>query len=327
MLKHAAALLVALMTLGQAVLGAETDDFRKLRGFLGSWEATAIEMAGQKASSSEIWRPILKGRFIEIKYVFKDAAGNVAFRGLVILGRDPVDEKIHGWGFGSGGGLMLMELTGWEGNKSNWSTTILSTDGTTQKWETHSFELLNRRSYRWMFATEGGNRSEAVLERVRPKKDPWPEPTFDKPEGLSQQLEDIAWWTGSFTFSGTDAFTGGVNVGQTTCGWILDGKFLLYDNAAVDGDLEVSRYRAIVGIDPATGKTTGWEFDSTGTVGKYNVSSLGRDIAGKATSPDAGLLEFKGRMTKNADGLEYEATGSLPDGKKTSYQGVWKKRN
>jgi hypothetical protein len=177
-----------------------------------------------------------------------------------------------------------------------------------------------------MFATEEGNRTEAVLKRVRPKKDLWPKPTWETPVGVSRQLEEIAWWAGNFTFSGTDAFTGDVNVGQTTCGWILDGKFLLYDNAVVDGDLGVSRYRAIVGIDPATGKTTGWEFDSTGTVGKYNVADKGQNIEGRATSPDAGLLEFKGRLTKNADGLEYEATGSLADGKKTSYQGVWKSR-
>lgn len=222
---------------------------------------------------------------------------------------------------------MTMELTGWEGNKSNWSTVMMNADGTTMKSEENSFELLNRKSYGWLLATEDGNRAEAVLKRVRPKKDLWPERKLDAPDGLSQQLKEVAWWAGNFTSEGSDAFTGKANVGQSACGWILDGNFLLDDVASIDSDLKFSRYRAVVGVDPATGKTTGWEFESTGTVGKYTVSDKGQEFAGKATSPDAGLLEFRGRLTRNADGFEYEATGNLPDGKKTSYQSVWKKRN
>jgi hypothetical protein len=98
-----------------------------------------------------------------------------------------------------------------------------------------------------------------------------------------------------------------------------------YDIASVDSDLKLTRYRAVMGIDPATGKTTGWEFESTGTVGKYTVSNKGQDVVGKATSPEAGLLEFRGKMKKVASGLEYEASGDL-DGESKAICGSVLKR-
>ncbi len=153
----------------------------------------------------------------------------------------------------------------------------------------------------------------------------WPERQHNAPDGLTEQLKGVTWWTGDYAFNGSDAFTKKASAGFSTCGWVLDGNFLQYDIASVDSDLKSTRYRAVMGIDPATGRTTGWEFESTGTVGKYTISNEGQDIAGKAMSPEAGLLEFKGKMTKNADGLQYEASGDLPDGNKTTYSGVWKK--
>ena len=126
---------------------------------------------------------------------------------------------------------------------------------------------------------------------------------------------------------GSDAFTGKTVVGQSKCGWALNGNFLLDDVSTVDSDLVFTRYRAVIGVDPTTSKTTGWEFESTGAVGKYIVSDNGQEIVGKATSPEAGLLDYKGRMSKTADGFEYQAAGSLPDDKKTSYHGIWTKRN
>ena len=72
---------------------------------------------------------------------------------------------------------------------------------------------------------------------------------------------------------------------------------------------------------------TGWEFDSTGCVGKYTVTDKGQDIKGEALSPEAGLLKYKGRHTDTEDGFEYRATGELPDGKKTDYHGIWTKKS
>ena len=138
-------------------------------------------------------------------------------------------------------------------------------------------------------------------------------------------MNEVAWWAGRYRFEGSNAFTGKTLVGQSKFGWILGGQFLLYDTARVDSDLETDSYRAVIGVDPATGKTTGWEFSSTGTVGKYAVSNKGQDIVGKAMSPDAGLLEYKGKLTQNADGYGYAASGDLPGANKTTYSGVWKK--
>ena len=75
----------------------------------------------------------------------------------------------------------------------------------------------------------------------------------------------------------------------------------MYDNATVDSDLVVGRYRAIIGLDRDTGKITGWEFDSTASVGKYTVTEKGQKIEGKAVSPDAGILRYSGTMKPTED--------------------------
>ena len=118
--------------------------------------------------------------------------------------------------------------------------------------------------------------------------DKWPGLTFDTPQDATEQLKDIGWWAANCTFEGNDAFTGKTSVGQSMCGWTLNGKFLLSDLVFVEPNLTVGRYRAIIGVDPSTNKTTGWEFDALGTVGKYIVSDKGQDIVGTALSPKAG---------------------------------------
>ena len=134
-----------------------------------------------------------------------------------------------------------------------------------------------------------GENAEATFKRAgKTKGQKWPGLTFDTPQDASEQLKDIAWWAACCSFEGNDAFTGKTTVGQSTCGWTLNGKFLLYDIVSVEPDLTVGRYRAVIGVDPSTNKTTGWEFDSLGTVGKYVVSDKGQDIVGTALSPKAG---------------------------------------
>ena len=67
MLTHAVVLLVASMAFGQAEARRPTDDFTKLRGFLGTWEARGVENQGRETESPVSWKPILDGQFIMTK--------------------------------------------------------------------------------------------------------------------------------------------------------------------------------------------------------------------------------------------------------------------
>ena len=78
---------------------------------------------------------------------------------------------------------MAMELTGWDGKKSTWSTTFSNADGTMEKSEANEFELQDKNSYRWMLAIADGDRSEAIFRRVRPNRMEWPERQHNAPEG------------------------------------------------------------------------------------------------------------------------------------------------
>lgn len=109
MLTHAVVLLVASLASGQAEARRPVDDFAKLRGFLGTWEAKGVEIQGRKTDSPVSWKPILDGQFIELKWMFIDVAKNTSEWGLVILGRDPADKRVRGWGFDDVGGFMAWE--------------------------------------------------------------------------------------------------------------------------------------------------------------------------------------------------------------------------
>jgi hypothetical protein len=241
-----------------------------------------------------------------------------------MFGRDPADGKVRGWGFDNQGGFMAMELTGWDGDKSNWSTTFLAADGTTQKSEGNRFEVLDKNSYGWMLAIAGGDTSEAVFRRVRPKKMQWPTAEDEPGEEVAEQLRNIAWLAGDFEYHGTEGTTGKPSVGYATCGWVLDGKYLLYDSASLDNELQLNRYRAIIGVDPATGKTVGREFGSRGLVGKYNISNDGQDLAGEAVSPDDGEFKYEGKLTKTDSGLKYSSTVVAGE-EEITHEGVWKR--
>jgi len=325
MLSYGAFVLAASMILGQAEDRAKQDDFTKLRRFLGNWEATDVEAGGRKAQVHVSWKRILGGRFFEEKWMAVADSNKAIAWGIGIFGRDPADKKLKCWEFASTGDIMPLELLEWKGKTSVWDTVVVQANGTPRKGKT-TMTFVGKDSYTWELAFETGDPLRAAFKRATPKRDLWPQPTSKMPEGVREQLKDIAWWTGGFSTEGSDAFTGKTSVGQSNCGWTLDGKFLLYDLAFVESDLTVGRYRAIIGVDPSTNKTTGWEFDSTGTVGKYTVSDKGQDIVGKAISPAAGVLGFKGRLTQTANGSQYRATGKLSDGKETSYHGIWKKR-
>ncbi len=166
MLSYASVVLVASLTLGQADQQNQTDDFKKLRGFIGTWEAKDVQALEGVGDVLVSWKPVLDGKFIEHRYVFKLGVDNEDFRGLALFGRDPADGKVHGWGFDNRGGFMAMELTGWDGNRSNWSTTFSNADGTMEKSKANEFELQDKNSYRWMLAIAGGDRSEAIFRRA-----------------------------------------------------------------------------------------------------------------------------------------------------------------
>lgn len=71
MLSHATVILAASLTLGQAAQQDQTDDFKKLRGFIGTWEAKDVEAVGGVGDVVVSWKPILNRKFIEQRYVFK----------------------------------------------------------------------------------------------------------------------------------------------------------------------------------------------------------------------------------------------------------------
>ncbi len=253
--------------------------------------------------------------------VIGDDAG---LRGIVMFGRDPADGKVHGWGFDNQGGYMAMELTGWDGAKSNWSTTFMAADGTTQKSDANRFEVIDKNSYGWMLAIAGGDTSEAVFNRVRPKKMQWPTSDDESGGEAAEQLAKHSWLAGNFEYNGTEGTTGKPSVGYATCGWVLDGKYLLYDSASLDNELQLNRYRAIIGVDPATGKTVGREFGSSGLVGKYNISDDGQDLAGKAVSSDKGEFKYKGKLMKTDSGVKYSSTVVAGE-EEITHTGVWKR--
>ena len=313
------------LAVGQADQRSQDDDFKKLRAFTGTWEAKDVEAVGGVGDVVVSWKPMLNGKFIEQRYVFKGQGVEPLLHGVIVIGRDPADDVVRSWWFDSKGGVATSVLTSWDGNKSNWSTTFLNTDGTQEKSDENYLTVRDKDSYVWVLAITGGDKTGAVFNRVRPKKSEWPDPQYDTPIGLAGPLKDMAWWAGKYAANSVNAFTEKPTTGYSNCGWILNGKFLQFDSASLDSDLDLMRYRALIGVDPATGKLTGWEFNSAGTVGKYTVSNEGQDIVGKALSPDAGLLEYKGKMTKTEDGLKYEASGDLDGESKTIYGGILKR--
>ena len=125
------------------------------------------------------------------------------------------------------------------------------------------------------------------------------------PEGVSDPLKDLAWWVGEFAFSGTHATSQLAFNGRSNCRWILDGRCLLYQTATVDEELVPSSYRAIIGVEPGSGKVIGWEFDAAGSIGKYLVTDKGQGIDGRGFIPDVGEFDYKGRISKTDDGLIY----------------------
>ena len=284
-----------------------------------------IEKDGQKQEVALVNKPILDGRFFELRWMARDHKGKVVIEGLDIIGRDPKDNKLKFWEVDTEGNFTQLILSEREGPKSVWDLREWGADGATRSGKVTK-KVLDRNAYDWVIQYDDGEENQATFKRTRKQADLWPEPQADMPETVSPQLQDVAWWAGDYTVEGRDAFTGKTAVGQSTCGWILDGRALLCDEASIANDLAANSYRAVLGVDPTTKKTTGWEFSSDGTVGKYTVSDKGQDIQGKAFSPESGLLEYKGKMTQTENGVEYQATGALPEGKEVEYHTVWTKR-
>jgi hypothetical protein len=332
MLYYAAAVLAASMVLGQAEAQDQKDDLQKFQSFVGTWESRGQENRRRYVS----WTPVLQGRFFERLTMGIDTSGKITGWGLMMFGRDPSDGKVRGWEFHPTSGYgdtpwemnrTTTELIGWEGKTSKWSTEFVWPDGNSFLALEDRFEWVDENTYKRVAVLEQSGRVEQVLTRVTLQSDfSLPQPITEMPAGVSEPMKELAWWVGQCTTEGTDAFTGKLAVGQSRCGWVMNGNFLRYDITAVDSDMNVGQYRAVIGVDPLTKQVTGWEFDSTGAVGKYIVTDKGQEIVGEATSSTAGLLKYKGRMTKTADGMEYRATGELPAGKTTSYYGIWKKR-
>lgn len=311
-------LLLATLVGVQAEEATDCCCLSKLEAFMGTWEVENVDIGGKQCTITAGWRHVLDGKFIEHQWAVTDAQGNPVNSGLSMIGHDPTDEEMRMWGYTSDGEQFVNTLSKHDGAKFTW----VSDDGDGAM----TYDLSDEGSLHWALQKNGQD-SELTLKNVGAEASvSCPARTPALSGDADQQLKEIAWWAGDCTMEGSDAFTGKSFVGQTKCGWILDGQFLLYDNATVDDDLGVTRYRAVVGVDPATDEITGWEFDSTASVGKYTVTDSGQDIKGQALSPDVGLLKYKGRHTDTVDGFEYRAKGELPGGKKIDYHGIWKKK-
>ena len=325
MLTYAAVLLLAPVVAGQVEKSTKPNDLGKLKAFMGNWEATDIEIEGKQFRAAASWKPVLDGRFIEHRFMLSDSPDEPGLWLLVMIGQDPADQQVKFWGFHSDGGISASTLPETDGKNIVLKSEVTDSAGSKRQ-ATVTFVFPDKDSYKWTIRYADGENAEATFKRAgKTKGQKWPGLTFDTPQDVSEQLKDMGWWAGNCTYEGGDAFTGKPIVGQSTCGWTLNGRFLLCDIVSVQPDLTVGRYRAVIGVDPSTNKTTGWEFESVGTVGKYIVSDKGQDIVGSALSPKAGKLEYKGRMTRTDNGFGYQATGKLPDGKETSYHGIWKK--
>lgn len=303
---------------------APQNEVAKLRTFFGNWEARIANDQGQIERVCFSGRPILGRRFVELRAIALDDTGKVTFELLDILGQDPVDGKLKFWEFDSQGGVGQLVLASWEGQKCEWSLCEARPDRSARK-GTVCFEFSDRESYKWSAVWDDGQKREATIRRTPPKKDLWPEWRLETPQGASDLMKEVGWWAAITTSTGNDPFSGQNGVGKCRCLWALGGKLLVSDGVSVRDDLKVASYRAIIGVDPVTNKVTGWEFDGAGTVGKYVVSKQGQDVQGKAVSPDAGVLEYQGRMKQMPDGIDYLATGKLPDGKTVNYHWVWTK--
>ncbi|MHC4405002.1 MAG: hypothetical protein ACYTG0_35595 [Planctomycetota bacterium] len=264
-------------------------------------------------------------RFIEHRWSALDGDGNVIRRGFMIVGRDPSDQKIKWWEFDNWGVYTEAVMTQCSDQKCVWSAEGTLSDGTKRK-ATITFGFPGKNSYTWAISYENGEENQGTFQRARRKKDAWPRPQVGMPDGVGKQLREMEWWAGDSILEGSDPL-GNSFVGQSKCQWALDGKFLLYESASVDADLETSRYRAVVGVDPSTNQVTGWEFESIGFVGKYVVSDKGHDVKGSGSYSDGMVIKFAGRLEEPGENaFEYRATAKSSAGTEVRYHGKWKKK-
>jgi len=310
-------LLLATLIGGQTKEANDCCCLSKLEVFMGGWEAKEIEIEGKKCTVTGAWRPSLDGKFIEHRWAATDPEGNRVTSGLAMIGQDPSKEKIQMWGFAGNGDPFVNTLAKRDGAKFSWTSN--------KDQSSIDYEVIGEDAFRWSFQKDGQVGSISFKRLGTKETVSCPKPTAELPANADQKLKEIAWWVGDFTMTGTDASAGKPMAGRSRCGWTLDGRFLLYDNTTVDTHLAVGRYRAVIGLDPATGKVTGWEFDSRGGVGKYTVSNKGQDIEGKSVSPDAGVFKYTGTITPTENGLDYQAKGELATGEIRPYHWVWTK--
>jgi hypothetical protein len=322
MLNYAAIVLTASMVLGAEDRGKQAD-LKVLRPLLGTWEVPEFKFEGETHHVQVAWKPILDGRFIESRWVSvnKDT-DELVIAGLDIIGLDPADGKLKFWEFDVKGGFAQLVLAEGDAKASTWTFSSVEADGKKRTGKT-TFEPIDRNSYNWSLTYDDGESHKAVFQRTRRKSSSWPELTFKMPEDVSDPLKELAWWVGEFAFSGTHATSGLAFNGRSNCRWILDGKYLLYQTASVDEELVPTSYRAIIGVDPETGKATGREFNAVGSIGQYVVTDKGQDIDGLGFIPNVGEFDYKGRITKSDDGLIYRSRGKHSDGKEVLYSFQW----
>jgi hypothetical protein len=165
-------------------------------------------------------------------------------------------------------------------------------------------------------------RVKQVWER-RPREGDFPSVASDPPAQLPASLSTLKNLTGMKWIEGQLA-RGQQAVGTGVGQWILDGKFFLYTGSFTCDDQSVVSHLLVAGTDPDTGKATGWEFGSDGSVGKFVMADDGYSLTGREVEADGSIFEFSGSFVMEGDAWKYTATGKTEANLSMPYQWQWR---
>jgi hypothetical protein len=203
MVNYSAVFLVASIILGQAVRGAELDDFAKLHQFHGSWEATDVASQGQTHSafpfrgnrfsrvslSSTVGKPSL---IMAMKRHSEGSCSLDVIPRITACAAGALKTAEISWSWNSPGGMAPYEPLGHDNHQPGRRGRESPSPTVSNCW--------TRTATRGCSPYADGEKSEAVFQRVtgggtavaRSR-------SLEAPEDLDEPLSDIAWWAGNFS--------------------------------------------------------------------------------------------------------------------------------
>nr|MBC8870279.1 hypothetical protein [Planctomycetota bacterium] len=271
---------------------------------------------GNKPEHTYTWT--LNDRFLQL-----DRKGGEN-HGITLIGVDPATDTVTFWVFNERGGTGKAVLTGKKGNwdfEGEWAgpkgRSIATCKLTRVDDNTLKANVLT-------YVKDG--EAQEPREQVWTRQEKGTLAGETKAPQLCDELKEIEWWAGDFIVEGKSPL-GEVVVGQTSCQPVLGGGFMCYRAASINSDLEVRAYRSITGVDPATGKMTGREFDSDGYVGAFVVSEKGAKFKGSGTYADGKSLEYEGTLAQGEGGtIDYSSKARMSTGEEVDYHAHWRPR-